>query len=117
MGEPAESTQRTATINGKEIIFREKLPAADWWDILPALMAMGQAGADPAAIFQSLKLDTVVAMIQGTIESWELDTDLADADAIRQMDIFTEMTPLLTILATEIGERTSDLGEAASGRT
>lgn len=109
--------QRTATIGDKEIIFREKLPAADWWDILPALMAMGQAGADPAAIFQSLKLDTVISMIQGTIKSWEFDVDLADADAIRQMDIFTEMTPLLTVLATEIGERTSGLGEAASGRT
>ena len=112
-----ESTQRTATIGGKEIIFREKLPASEWWDILPVLASMGQVGGDPMAIFKKLDLDTVVKMIQGTIESWEFDTDLADVDAIKGLDMFTEMTPLITVLATEIAERTSGLGEAASGRT
>ncbi len=109
--------QRTATIGDIEITFREKLPAADWWDLLPVFMAMGQLGGDPAAIFAKLDLSTVVSMIQGTIESWGFDTDLSDADAIKQMDIFTEMTPLVGVLAKEIASRTDGLGEAESGRT
>ena len=30
------------TINGKEVVFREKLESAKWWSLLPAIASMQQ---------------------------------------------------------------------------
>ena len=110
------------TINGKKITFYQKLSAGEWWDLLPILAAMSQdEGADAETrgflIMQRLTWDDVVRLIQGTVESWELDGDPSDRESVDDLDVFLEAIPLLGGISEYIVERTAGLGEAESKST
>lgn len=94
-------------VAGKQVTYREKLPGGKWWSILPRLALMEQANA-----LEVLDWDMVVAIIQGTVESWEFDGSPDSAEDIAELDTFTELLPLVRAISAEINERTAGLGEA-----
>lgn len=107
---------KAVEVNGREVVFREKLPAEQWWDILPELSQISEmAGAEEdeealgAMMMRSFEWPTVVALITGTVETYNGE-DL-DGDELGEMDIFSELLPLLSAVAVHIGERTEGLGE------
>ena len=95
-------------IAGKSVTFRKKLPAAQWWPLLPKLASLGEGNP-----LEVLDWETVVSIIQGTVESWEFDGAPSDPAAIGALDAFQELMPLVQAVAAMIGERTTRLGEAS----
>lgn len=101
-------------INGHAVVFRQKLPAVIWWNILPKLEGLGNL--EGAAVFEALDWPTIVAMVAGTVESWELDGDPQKADDVGALDVFEELIPLITEIAAYIGER-GNRGNAESSES
>lgn len=100
-------------INGKAVVFRRKLPAVIWWDILPKLQGLGDL--EGAAVFEALDWPTIVAMVAGTVQSWELEGDPQVADDVGALDVFDELIPLVTEIAAYIGERGNQGNAESSG--
>jgi hypothetical protein len=98
-------------INGKQVTFRSRFPARDNWDLPQKLAAISEQTQKGG-----LDLKMVVPVLQRMIESWEFDGDPAKADAYGDLDIFSELIPMLGAAAKTIGELTGR-GEAVSGRT
>jgi len=105
------------TINGKEVVFRDKFPAAIWWDVLPRLARLQNTAG--TQLFEQLDWDTVVAMVRGTVKSWDLDGDPDKAEDIGALDTFDELIPLLNEIGRLIQARQpgEPPGEAESART
>lgn len=95
-------------INGKEVEFREKLPAGRWWGILPRLVNLDKE----ANILEQLDWDAVVGIIRGTVKAWEFGGDPDSPEDIAELDMFSELIPLIQAIANMIAERTAGLGEA-----
>jgi len=110
-------------INGKEVVFKEKLESAAWWPLLPVIAGMqavdeslpeAQRGM---AVLAKLEWPSVRAMFAASIASWEFDGDPADVSSYDRLDLFQESLPLLMALTNTIQQRASDLGESASAST
>lgn len=78
------------TVNGKEVVFKEKLTAKEWWPLLPKLMGLGVDNW-----LEVLDFDTVCQIIAGCVETWEFDGSPDDIKAIADLDAFSELLPLL----------------------
>lgn len=106
-----------AEVNGKAVVWREKFPAVIWWDILPKLSRL--KGAVGIQLFERLDWPTVIAMVRGTVQSWELDGDPDNVDDIGALDTFNELIPLLNEIGALIQERQpgESPGEAESEPT
>ena len=109
-----------ATINGKEVVFRDKLESARWWPLLPVIASMQAADESlpeaqrGIAVLTNLEWPSVRALFAASVASWEFDGDPADEASYDRLDLFQETIPLLMALTTTIGERASDLGESES---
>ena len=99
------------TINGKEVVFRDRFPAKDYWDLPGALSAVATQAQDG-----KMDLKAAVPVLQRVVKSWEFAGEPKDAESFGELDIFRELIPLLTAAAQFIGELTGQ-GEAGSGLT
>jgi hypothetical protein len=98
-------------INERMVLFKERFPAKENWDLPQALSAVATQAQDG-----NIDLKAAVPVLQRVIGSWEFDGLPSDAEAYGELDIFRELIPLLTAAAQFIAELTGT-GEAASGRT
>lgn len=107
-------------INGKEVVFKEKLESAAWWPLLPVIASMQTVDQDlpeaqrGMAVLAKLEWPSIRAMFVASVASWEFEGDPADASSYDCLDLFRETIPLLMALTDTIGSRASDLGESAS---
>jgi len=99
-------------INGKQVIFRDTLPASIWWPLMPKL-AEAEKSANPIAV---LDLPTICQMIAGSVKSWEFAGEPSDPEAVGALDTFTELAPLIKMVTQRITERAPS-GEAESEPT
>jgi len=60
-----------ATIEGKQVVFRDKLPPALVWSILPAVYRV-KTGDN---IYEKIPFDKAVLMVQCVVESWGFEGD------------------------------------------
>jgi hypothetical protein len=99
-------------INGKQVLFRAKLPSSIWWPLLPTLSRLG--GSDNP--LEVLDWPTVCQMVAGSVKSWEFDGEPDDPKAVGELDAFNELTPLVKAISEMIAERAPS-GEAGSAST
>lgn len=99
------------TINGKEVVFKEKLTAREWWPLLPKLM-----GLSVENWLEVLDFDTVCQIVTGCVETWEFDGNPDDPEAIADLDAFAELLPLLMEFSSILPDRVSS-GESEKGST
>ena len=97
-------------VNGKEVIFKERFPARENWD-LPRLLASLAANAS------EMNMERAVPILQRMIASWEFDSDPAKAESYGDLCIFREITPLVKACSEFVGEMVSGPGEAGSAPT
>jgi hypothetical protein len=106
-------------VNGKDVVFCEKLEAAKWWDLLPALASLQQSEGDGAeAGLQALRdlgWEQARALIAGTVETY--GGEAVTEELLDESDIFHDAIPLLMLVAQRVGEQATDLGEAESAST
>jgi len=99
-----------AEINGKEVVFRDDMPAALWWPLFPKITAIKKG----KPLLNELDWNTAVQLCQAAIESWELAGDPTDAKVYESMD-FADMARLVGATYAHVVEmsnrRTSDAGE------
>jgi len=91
------------TINGKKVVFREKLAARGCWNLLEKIDHFGQ---------EAVKGDFTNAAIILTraVESWEFPGDPTDLAAYDALDQIEEMPPLIGALTEYIALKTERLG-------
>jgi len=102
-------------INGKQVIFKDTLAAAEWWPLMPALAAM--EGKDGQAVMDALNWSTVCAMIAAAVKSWEFGGEPSNPEAVGGLDVFSELMPLIVAISQLVGQKASRLGESASAST
>ena len=88
------------TINGKEVVFKEKLAAREWWPLLPKLVGLGVGNW-----LEVLDFDTVCKIIAGSVESWGFEGDPSDPKSVEELDAFAELLPLLTEFSSLLPDR------------
>ena len=100
------------TINGKQVIFFDKMPSSVWWPLLPKIAELAQVGKPLTA----LGFDDICKMVAGSVRSWEFEGDPTDPEAVSKLDPFVELLPLIRAIDQVVGERMPS-GEAASAST
>ena len=85
------------TINCKRVTFRERIP-----------LRIGARLPKLASETDNLDYQTNVPVMQILIESWEFPGDPADASAYDELDLFSEMKPLVDATATELLRRVTE---------
>ena len=99
-------------INGKQVIFFDKMEASQWWPLLPKLNAL--KGADDP--FSVLDWTTACKMVAAAVRSWEFDGDPTDEGAVGKLDLMAEMIPLIMSIASFIRDKsTGQQGNSTSG--
>jgi len=88
------------TINGKEVVFKGKLTAKEWWPLLPKLVGLGAGNW-----LEVLDFDTVCKIVAGSVQSWEFDGDPSDPESVAGLDAFAELLPLLTEFSSLLPDR------------
>lgn len=89
----------TVTIAGKQVVFRERLPAKDNWDLLQRIMeTTGKAGEGV------LDFQAQVPILVRMVESWEFEGDPTNAESYGELDIFREFFPLVTAFVDYLGK-------------
>jgi len=108
-------------INGKRVVFRDKIPAVFGWkvigamnkfttamqkrrdellaqipDSLPDSIAMIPSADVIDITYNSLSWDSIVALIRGAVQEWEFDGDLSSDKCCDNLDTLTELFPLIT---------------------
>ena len=76
-------------VNGKRVVFVDRLGARANWDLM---QKFGGAGLD----FASADFDTIVGFIGRFVTEWEFDGDPKDPHSYDDMDLFEEMLPMFT---------------------
>jgi len=99
-------------INGKEVIFLEKMPSDIWWPLLPKIAELALAGKPLTA----LGFDDICAMVKGSVRSWGFDGEPSDPAAVAKLDPFLELMPLIKAIDQVVGERMPS-GEAVGAST
>lgn len=100
-------------INGKQVIFFDKMEASLWWPLLPKLNAL-KGAEDP---FSVLDWPTACKMVSAAVRSWEFEGKPTDEEAIGRLDLMPEMIPLITSIAEFIREKSGQQGNSTSGPT
>ena len=129
------------TINGKRVVFRDKIPAVFGWKLLSPMGRLTRAltkrreeirakapetipeellaipGDEAVEIMaETLSWPDVVALVRAAVESWEFDGDLAEKTCCDDLDAIDELLPIA--LAARRIYFASDLqGEADGGPT
>lgn len=85
-------------INGKRVVFLDKVPAKVGWNIL---VNHSDILGKP---LNTIVFDDVVTLLQIAIESWEFDGSPAEASSYDNLDVVSEILPLATALGTWISE-------------
>jgi hypothetical protein len=101
------------TIDGKEVVFRDKLPARQWWDLFPKVTEIESGDS----FLEKFGWDDAVALVKSLVESWEFDGDPGDAVSYELLD-FADMLSLVGeahMHAITLFQERSDRGEAANG--
>ena len=83
------------TINGKEVMFKEKLTVKLWWPLLPKLVGLGEGNW-----LEILDFETVCKIVAASVESWEFDGDPGDPASVEELDAFAELMPLIMEIST-----------------
>lgn len=101
-------------INGKQVIFFDKMEAGLWWPLLPKMNALSSA-EDP---FVVLDWPTACKMVAAAVRSWEFDGDPTDKNALSKLDLMSEMMPLVMSIIHFIKENSvGQQGNSTSGPT
>jgi len=100
------------TINGKQVIFLDKMPADIWWPLLPKIADLAAQGKPLTA----LDFPSICDMVKGSVRSWEFDGEPSDSKAVAKLDPFQELLPLIREIDRVVGER-MPTGEAGSAST
>ena len=90
------------TINGKKVVFREKLASADNWDTPALIKEHGEAATRG-------DFSKAVPLLCRVVESWEFADDPSDPAAYGKLDLFSEITPLLAALNDYVQEKTANI--------
>lgn len=78
-------------INGKRVIFKDKLPAKEGWDLWERIVEFDQGGVKNAVVLARPILPHVIA-------TWEFEGDPADLAAYDNLDVIEELLPLANAL-------------------
>ena len=85
------------TVNGKNVVLRERLPAKECYDLLAIVRkaaTTGDIGYD-----EQVKVFTVI------VESWEFEGDPKDPEADADLDLLTEFVALDNVVGEYLRER------------
>jgi len=93
------------TVNGKRVVFREKWSARNNW-ALPKLIQDFTTGAS-AGDFSG-----AVPILTRVIERWDFPGDPSKPESYDDLELVTEVIPLLGVLAEYIGKRLGNLAES-----
>ena len=108
-------------INGKRVVFRDKIPAVFGWQAIGAmnkfttamqkrrdelLAGIPDSTPDTVALIPSsdvieityatLSWSSIVALVRGAVQEWEFDGDLNGDACCDNLDTLTELFPLIT---------------------
>ena len=103
-------------INGKEVIFRDSMPASIWWGLFPKVANVKRG----EKFLEKYSWDDAVALCRATIESWEFEGEPSDSASYGDIGIVVMMALVGEAHNHAIGlynEQAGDSGEADSGRT
>lgn len=79
-------------VAGKSVTLRKTLPAADWWELYPAITKIKTGDQ----LMEKLDFPTAVKIAIAGIESWEFDGDPSDPEAYRALN-FPDMVDLVRL--------------------
>jgi len=120
-----------ATINGTRVVYRDKFPARQGWNLLKAVRRIDKARQKAAEeaedavdfmgiVFSELRFDEVTAFVQGAVAEWDFPGDLRKSTCLEELDPLSELLPIVTdsvLLFYTANNRTKLQGEAESGST
>ena len=89
-----EFTKVGKEVNGKRVFFRERLPLKESREI-PALVK----GIVPEDI------DTQVKILVCVVDRWEFDGEPSDPKAYEDLDIFSEIMPMIKLAGEYVAEK------------
>ena len=93
------------TINGKQVVLRDKISGARGWRAMQTLMRLSRL-SDETAIMDILGYDDAVALCSAVIETWEFEGEPSDAASYEALDVPLELIPLLSDVVLHLGART-----------
>lgn len=82
-------------INGKQVILVSTFESSKWWPLMPKLAELGTG----KNWLEVLDWATVCALVDAAVKSWEFDGEPSDPNAVGKLDVFAELTPLVTEIA------------------
>jgi len=77
-------------VKGKKVVLRDKMPAKANWDLFQNFERFASGELD---------FDRIVDLLSRVVESWELEGDPHDTATYEEMDLFSEMMPLVSALS------------------
>lgn len=86
------------TVNGKQVVLRDRLPAKHSWKILELLRKGSEASFDEEALLLSI-----------TVLSWEFEGDPSAPESYVDLDLFSEFLPLARTASRYLVERLTPL--------
>jgi hypothetical protein len=78
-------------INGKRVIFKDRLPASEGWDLWSCIVDFDRGG-----VREAIKLARPI--LPHVIATWEFAGDPADPAAYDDLDVIEELLPLANAL-------------------
>lgn len=103
-------------IDGREIVFRDTLPARMWWNLFPKITGV-KAGD---ILIEKFDWNTAISLVCSTVESWEFDGDPNDPETYVDWN-FIDVVALVNASYEHViklyAERMPDPGEVENGST
>ena len=95
------------TINGKEIVFRERFPAKDCWDLPAKIVQLHRMRSGQ----EEFDMKLAVPLLMRVIESWEHESDPADEASYGELDVLGDLLPLVQSVTDLLNRLVGSVGE------
>lgn len=95
------------TINGKEVVFRERFPAKEFWDLPAKIVQLHRMRGGQ----EEFDMQLAVPLLARVIESWEYEGDPADEASFGELDVLGDLLPLVTAVTDLLNRLVGSVGE------
>lgn len=86
------------TVNGKAVVLRDRMPAAEFHHLRKEMIRQATAG-------EEVPWDERAKLLKEFVVSWEFDGDPKEVESWGQLDLFSEFIPLERAIGESIAER------------
>lgn len=95
------------TINGKEVVFREKFPAKDFWDLPAKIVQLARMRSGQ----EEFNMEMAVPLLTRLIESWEHEGDPVVEASYGELDILGDILPMVQVATDLLNRMVGRVGE------